>query len=134
MTPEQRQILVRREAERSRHHLAQADEMLALGHWDLAANRQYYACYHAVQALFVSREVCGTNHKGMIAQFSLNFVKSDIVSVEHGSFLSRMMQLRQKADYNCYYDISEEEVRSLSVPTHEFVDTILNLVKLNPNN
>lgn len=49
MTPEQRQILVRREAERSRHHLAQADEMLALGHWDLAANRQYYACLNLVK-------------------------------------------------------------------------------------
>lgn len=129
MTPEQRHILVLREAEKARHHLAQADEMLTLNHWDLAANRQYYACYHAVQALFVSREVSGATHKGMIAQFSLHFVKTGIISIEHGSFLSRMMQLRQKADYNCYYDISEEEVRSIATLTHEFVDTILNLVK-----
>ena len=56
MTPEQRLLLVQREAERARYHLAQADEMLELHYWDLAANRQYYACYHAVQALFVSRE------------------------------------------------------------------------------
>lgn len=125
MTPEQRHILVQREAERARHHLAQADEMLSLRHWDLAANRQYYACYHAVQALFVSHEISGATHKGMISQFSLHFVKPGIVSMQHGSFLSRMMQLRQKADYNCYYDISEEEVRSLSEPTHDFVNTLL---------
>ena len=129
MTPEQRQLLVQREAERARQHLAQADEMLLLGHWDLAANRQYYACYHAVQALFVSREVSGATHRGMISQFSLHFVKSGIVSLELGSFLSRMMQLRQKADYNCYYDISEDEVKSLSKPTHDFVDTVLNFIK-----
>lgn len=131
MTSEQRQILVQRETERALHHLAQADEMLTLGHWDMAANRQYYACYHAVQALFVSREVSGSTHKGMIAQFSLHFVKPGVISMEHGSFLSRILQLRQKADYNCYYDISEDEVRSLSAPTHEFIDTVLNIVKEN---
>ena len=129
MTQEQRQILVQREAERARHHLAQAAEMLSLGHWDMAANRQYYACYHAVQALFVSHEVSGATHKGMIAQFSLHFVKTGLISMEQGSFLSRMMQLRQKADYNCFYDISEDEVRSLASPTHEFVDTVLKLIK-----
>ena len=59
MTSELRQILVQRETDRARHHLAQADEMLTLGHWDMAANRQYYSCYHAVQALFVSHEVSG---------------------------------------------------------------------------
>ena len=31
--------------DRARHHLSQADEMLSLGQWDMAANRQYYACY-----------------------------------------------------------------------------------------
>lgn len=129
MTPEQRQILVQREADRARHHLAQADEMLTLGHWDMAANRQYYACYHAVQALFVSREISGATHKGMISQFSLYFVKIGLISIEKGSFLSRMMQLRTKADYNCFYDISKDEVQSLIDPTHDFVETVLNLVK-----
>lgn len=129
MTQEQRKILVQRETERALHHLAQADEMLFLGHWDMAANRQYYACYHAVQALFVSNEVSGATHKGMISPFSLHFVKPGLISMEQGSFLSRMMQLRQKADYNCFYDISEDEVRSLASPTHEFVDTVLKLIK-----
>lgn len=131
MTSEQRQILVQRESERARYHLIQADEMLSLGHWDLAANRQYYACYHAVQALFVSHVINGTTHKGMITQFSLHFVKPGIISTQLGSFLSRMMQLRQKADYNCFYSISEIEARSLSDPSHEFVETILRLVNRN---
>lgn len=128
MTPEQRIILVNREKERALHYLAQADEMLTLGHWDLAANRQYYACFHAVQALFVSKGISGQTHKGMINQFSLHFVKSGLVSMEQGSFLSRLMQLRQKADYNCYYDITEAEVKDMSVPAHEFVDTIISLI------
>jgi len=128
MTPEQRDILINREKERALHYLAQSDEMLTLGHWDLAANRQYYACFHAVQALFVSKGISGQTHKGMINQFSLHFVKRGLVSMEQGSFLSRLMQLRQKADYNCYYDVTEAEVKDMSVPTHVFVETIISLI------
>lgn len=131
MTPEQKQLLVQRETERAKHHLAQSEEMLTLGHWDLAANRQYYACYHATQALFVHNGINGTTHKGMIAQFSLQFVKSGIIDMQYGSFLSRMMQLRLKADYNCYYDISENEVRSLSDLTRDFVNVVLALIDNN---
>jgi uncharacterized protein (UPF0332 family) len=48
--------------------------------------------------------------------------------MEQGSFLSRLMQLRQKADYNCYYDVTEAEVKDMSVPTHVFVETIISLI------
>ena len=64
----------------------------------------------------------------MITQFSLKFVKTGIVNMQYGSFLTRLMQLRLKADNNCYYDISETEVRSLTEPTRDFVDTILTLI------
>ena len=131
MTPEQKHLLVQREIERAKRHLTQSEEMLSLGHWDLAANRQYYACYHATQALFVHSGINSTTHKGMITQFSSHFVKAGIIDMQYGSFLSRMMQLRLKADYNCYYDISETEVRSLSAPTRNFVNTVIALIDNN---
>ena len=129
MTDEQRFILVQRETERARHYLEQSREMLGLRHWDIAANRQYYACYHAVQALFVSRGISGSTHKGMISQFSRNFVKAGLIGVGYGSFLSRMMQLRQKADYNCYYDVSESEVREMNRLSEDFVRAVLNMIE-----
>ena len=128
MTKEERTILVAREIERAKHYLAQSDEMISPGHWDIAANRKYYACFHAVQALFVNRGISGNTHKGMISQFSMNFVKTNEIATSYGSFLSRMMQLRQKADYNCFYDIGEEDVRTLSKPTHEFVNVVLSKI------
>lgn len=45
MTPEERKILVDRQVEKSNHFLAQADEMMSLGHSDMAVNRLYYACF-----------------------------------------------------------------------------------------
>ncbi len=50
-----------------------------------------------------------------------------MVDMHYGSFLARMMQLRQKADYNCAYDISEEEVKETATLAHEFIEVIGNL-------
>lgn len=39
-----------------------------------------------------------------------------------------MFQLRQKADYNCAYDISEDDILEIIGLTHDFVKTILSLI------
>ena len=81
-------------------------------YWDLAANRYYYACYHAVQGLFIAKDIpTAKKHASVVTLFSLHFVKPRLVEPTLGSFLARMMQLRQKADYNCFYDIKEEELK-----------------------
>ena len=117
MEQEQRVLLVNLQAEKAKRFLAQADEMVGLKHWDLSANRYYYACFHAVQALFVSKNVNAHTHAGISAQFSLHFVKTGVVDVVYGSFLARMFQLRQKADYNCAYEISEAVLPAQSEPS-----------------
>ena len=128
MTPEERKILVNRQVGKSRHFLAQADEMMSLGHSDMAVNRLYYASFHVVQALFIQREITSHTHSGMIMQFSNCFVRTGIVTMGDGSLLARLFQLRQKADYNCAYDISENETKSLMEPVHEFVYKIMIII------
>lgn len=128
MTPEERKLLVDMQVERARRFLKQADEMMEMGYSDMAVNRFYYACFHIVQALFIQREIVAHTHSGMLTQFSLHFVKTEMVSLEDGSFLARLFQLRQKADYNCAYDITKEEALSLKEPTHGFVEKIEKLI------
>ncbi|MBO5641418.1 MAG: HEPN domain-containing protein [Prevotella sp.] len=127
MDEENRKILVSQQKQKASRFLSQADEMLGMEYWDLAANRFYYACFHAVQGLFISKGISAHTHAGMIQQFSLHFVKTRMVDMHYGSFLARMMQLRQKADYNCAYDISEEEVKETATLAHEFIEVIGNL-------
>ena len=128
MTPDERKILVDMQAEKAHRFLKQADEMMDLGYSDMAVNRFYYACFHIVQALFIKKEIVAHTHSGMSTQFGKYFVKTGQVEMEAGSFLARLFQLRQKADYNCAYDISKDEARSLKEPTHRFVETIEKLV------
>lgn len=103
--------------------------MMQQTYWDLAANRYYYACFHIVQALFLTHGINAHTHSGMISQFSLHFVKTGLVDLSCGSFLARLFQLRQKADYNCAYDISEYEIKELAPLAHSFCHNILDLIK-----
>lgn len=131
MKEEEKLILIDRQVEKAHSMMAQAEEMMSLGHTDLAVNRYYYACFHIVQALFLKKGISVRSHSGMISQFSQNFVKTGIVLLEDGSFLARLFQLRQKADYNCAYDISDEEAQSLQVPSRQFVDKISKIIQDN---
>jgi uncharacterized protein (UPF0332 family) len=122
-------VLLRLQREKAQRFLAQTDEMVDLKYWDLAANRYYYACFHAVQALFISRGVNAHSHAGVNTQFSLLFVKQHLVEPRYGSFLARMFQLRQKADYNCAYEISETDIHEIIEMSHDFVETVLRLAE-----
>lgn len=121
--------LVGLQLEKAHRFLAQADEMYSMQYWDLAANRYYYACYHAVQGLFIANGLPATKkHSGTVTQFSLHFVKTGKVETTYGSFLARMMQLRQKADYNCAYDISEKDLAEQVSLSKEFIKKIEELL------
>lgn len=48
--------------------------------------------------------------------------------MRYGSFLARMMQLRQKADYNCSFDITEEEISDIRPLAKDLVLVISNLL------
>lgn len=128
MEKDNQKILVSLQTEKAKRFLTQADEMANLKHWDLAANRYYYACFHAVQALFIAKGVNAHTHAGINTQFSLHFVRTGVVDISYGSFLARMFQLRQKADYNCAYEVSESEVQEIVELTHNFVKTIISLI------
>ena len=129
MNQGEKQLLINRQVEKSHHFIRQSEEMMTLGHSDLAVNRYYYACFHIVQALFLQKGISVRTHSGMISQFSQHFVKTGIVSLEDGSLLARLFQLRQKADYNCAYDVTEDEAKSLEEPAHRFVEKIVELIE-----
>jgi len=130
MDEENKGILVEMQMEKAHHFLQQADEMCALRHWDMATNRYYYACYHAVQGLFIATNIpIAKKHASVVNLFSLHFVKKGIVEPTLGSFLARMMQLRQKADYNCFYDIKEEDLSDYIVLSKALISKVEELIK-----
>ena len=128
LSDEDRQAVVGLELEKADRFLKQAEMARSWQQWDLAANRYYYACFHAVQALFIHNGLASKRHSGMISQFGLHFIKPVIIDDRLGSFLTRMEQLREKGDYNCIFSVSEEEMNSIIEPAHELVQEITSLI------
>ena len=114
--------------EKARTFLAQADEMYRQKYWDIASNRYYYACFHAVQALLIHNGLSVRTHDGLITVFGLHFVKTGKVESRLGAFLSRMEQLREKGDYNCIYTVSEDEISTMAEPAKELIEKIEELL------
>ena len=126
---EERKIIVNLQMEKADRFLKQAEMVREMQQWDLAANRYYYACFHAVQALFIHNGLASKTHSGMLRQFGLHFIKTGIIEDRLGGFLTRMEQLREKDDYNCVFSINEEELNTIVEPAHELVKVIAELVQ-----
>lgn len=128
LTDKERDILIELHLEKSGEFLSQADKMIEIEMWDIAANRYYYACFHAVQALLLKNQITCHSHSGLIACFGQNFIKTGILPKGMGAFLSRMEQLRQKGDYNCCYSVTEDEVKTMVEPSHKLIIGIKELI------
>ena len=126
---EERKIIVNLQMEKADRFLKQAEMVREMQQWDLAANRYYYACFHAVQALFIHNGLASKTHSGMLRQFGLHFIKTGIIEDRLGGFLTRMEQLREKGDYNCVFSINEEELNTIVEPAHELVNVIAKLIQ-----
>lgn len=129
LSNEERDSLVSLQIEKSKKHLSQADDMFKLGYYDMAANRYYYACFHALHAFMIMNGRSCHTHGGLIAEFGMHFIKTGIIDSKYGRFVSRLGQLREKSDYNCFYEVNEEDVKDMIEPAHEFIFLIESKIK-----
>lgn len=58
----------------------------------------------------------------------LNYVIKGKFDARLSAFLRTMEQLREKADYNCVYDITKDEVVEMKQPSREIVALVQNMV------
>lgn len=121
LSPEERITMRDLHLERCDMFLHSADTCYENGDYFTAANRYYYACFHAVHALFVMNEIYARSHDGMNVQFSQYFVKTGIFEPRFGSLIAKMEQLRDKADYNIFYKITAESISDKRPIIVEFI-------------
>ena len=121
---EDRRIIVEMELEKAERTFAEQEVLRKAGLWSTLANRLYYALFHAVSALLVSEGHEVGTHKGAVIRFQQYFVKTKLFSVEDGRFYSQMQTMRENADYNCSYDVSEEEILTRVEPARQLIEKI----------
>lgn len=97
--------------------------------WNSTINRLYYAAYYAVSALLLKSDIKVTTHNGVKSNFSESFVKTGIITKEHGKIFSQLFTWRQKGDYDDLYDFEKDKVLPYFEPVKELIESIEKLVK-----
>ena len=128
LTEKNRNDLVKLRFQKSKETFAEIDNHVQHGYWRTAANRLYYTCFYAVSALLIKNGIKAHTHSGVINQFGLNFVKTDIFSQKEGRFLKNLFELRQDGDYDDWIIITEEDIIPLIEPVRNFIDKIEQLL------
>lgn len=126
---EDRRIIVDMEIEKAERLFAEQEVLSCAGLWSTLANRLYYSLFHAVSALLISEGHEVGSHKGAVIRFQQFFVKTRKFSVEDGRFYSQLQTLREKADYNCYFDVSEADIKDRIEPTRQMIEKVKSYIK-----
>ena len=97
-------------------------------HWNAAANRLYYACFYAVNALLIASGWSFSTHNGVKTEFHKNFIKTFIISKKSGQTYSRLFNLRHEGDYLDFKRLEKEDVESFFPDVEEFISELLKLI------
>jgi len=133
MTPqnENRNELINLRFQKAKETFAEIEDLVQLNYWRTAANRLYYTCFYAVSALLIKNGIKAHTHSGVINQFGLNFVRTDIFSQEEGRFFKKLFELRQDGDYDDWIIINENDIIPLIEPAKNFINKIEQLILAN---
>ena len=129
MYSDEQRALCRYRLEKSAEFLADAEKTLALEMYDTAANRSYYAIFHAVRALFALDGKDFKKHSGVIAFFQMDYIKTGIFEKRMSDIIKSAFSLRTDSDYEDFFIISHDEVRRQVAEAAEFYNNISQYVE-----
>ncbi len=128
MTDKEREQYISHRINSAKTTFEAARSLIDNGFYNSAVNRLYYSIFYAVNALLVKNKITARTHSGIKQQFSLHFIKNNKMDTKYGELLARLFFLRQKADYDNIFEITDEDVISLLVPVKNMINEIEKLI------
>lgn len=115
----------------SRYRLDKASEMLTTAQRDMSAedyasanNRAYYCIFHSMRAVLALDGEDYKKHSAVIARFTLNYLKTEIIPRDYGKLISNASLIRNRSDYEDFYICSIEDTRRLIEGAKDFFNII----------
>lgn len=115
----------------SKYRLAKATETLVTAKRDLAAedyssanNRAYYCIFHAMRAVIALDGEDYKKHSAVIARFTLNYLKTEILPRDFGKLIANASLIRNRSDYEDFFICSIEDTQKLVTGAEEFLQSV----------
>jgi hypothetical protein len=100
VTGENRALNARVEFAKAEASLRASEALAALGLWDDAVSRAYYAAFHSANAALLSEGLQARTHGGLHDLFFQTFVLTGVVTRALAKDLAALQRYREQADYS----------------------------------
>lgn len=124
-----RKSLIKYRINRANETVKEAELLAKEGYYNAAANRLYYACFYAAQALFVANNLTTSTHAGVKTMLGLHFVSKGMLEKEHGKTFSRLFEIRHSGDYDDFVYCDKEMIEEYTPKAKSFINKIAELLK-----
>jgi uncharacterized protein (UPF0332 family) len=84
------------------------------GQFDDSISRAYYAVFHAITAVLLSRQLTFSSHSQVIGAFNKEFVKTGIFPKDFTAIIQGLFADRQTGDYDIY-DLIDSDTAAAGV-------------------
>ena len=108
--------------------LEAAKSLLECKSYKSAANRSYYAVFHAMRSVLAFDDIDMKHHSGIISEFRRLYIKTEIFDTKLSHIISVLFNIRTDSDYDDFFCISKEEVAEQIQNAKFFLDTIKKLL------
>lgn len=110
--------------ENAQECLQAARGLVASGSYKSAANRSYYAVFHAMRAVLAFDGVDMKHHSGIISEFRKRYIKTNIFETRLSEIISVLFDVRTDSDYDDFFVISRKETLEQIQNAAYFLDAI----------
>ena len=124
MSLENRQAISKVRFEKAEEYLADAKLLLECESYKSAANRSYYAVFHAMRAVLAYDGYDSKKHSGIIAEFRRLYIKTGIFESSMSDTIRSLFDLRTDSDYNDFFVASKADVAAQVKNAEHFVEQI----------
>ena len=132
MTPEERKIVIRMRLQNADEALVDATALLDRGSLRGAANRLYYAVFHALSAMALAEGKVFGIHQGLISFFHADCVRTGRFEKKFGRVVQKAFEDRTEADYEDDVSFDVGELRARSRDVREIIDLVKQFLAQKP--
>jgi len=100
------------------------------GKYNAAANRAYYAIFHAIRSVLALDEKEFSKHSGTLGYFSKEYLATETVNRRFSAVIKKASAVRNAGDYDDFYEVEREEAAELIEKAAEFHQELVGYVSL----
>lgn len=103
--------------------------IFAIGLYDDAVSRAYYAMFYAAKAALLSEGIDLRRHSSAVTKFRELFVATGRVDAEYLRYLGRAQSARERSDYAPFAPLEEEGAKEVMDAAESFIRKVKELLK-----